>query len=51
MELTLTSDVAYVFDVDGTLTDARQKIDEDHANILYQFMAAHDVYIVTGSDY
>jgi len=51
VELTLTSDVAYVFDVDGTLTDARQKIDEDHANILYQFMAAHDVYIVTGSDY
>lgn len=43
--------IAYVFDVDGTLMPARQKLDEDRANILYQFMMGHDVYIVTGSDY
>lgn len=40
----------YVFDVDGTLTPSRQKIDPKFAEFFEQFCLDHEVYIVTGSD-
>lgn len=40
----------YVFDVDGTLTPSRQKIDKEFAEFFEQFCLDHDVYLVTGSD-
>jgi phosphomannomutase len=41
----------YVFDVDGTLTPSRGKIDHDFAAFFYRFCQRNDVYLVTGSDY
>jgi phosphomannomutase len=40
----------FVFDVDGTLTDSRQKIDDDFAAFFKDFCVVNRVYIVTGSD-
>jgi phosphomannomutase len=40
----------YVFDVDGTLTPSRQKIDKEFAEIFLNFCAGNEVYLVTGSD-
>ena len=40
----------YVFDVDGTLTPSRQKIDEEFAEIFWNFCTSNEVYLVTGSD-
>lgn len=41
----------FVFDVDGTLTPSRQKIDPLFAEWFLSFSAQNDVYLVTGSDY
>lgn len=40
----------YVFDVDGTLTPSRQKIDTEFAKFFEDFCTDHEVYLVTGSD-
>jgi phosphomannomutase len=40
----------YVFDVDGTLTPSRQKIDKEFAEIFLNFCTSNEVYLVTGSD-
>jgi len=42
--------VKYIFDVDGTLTPSRQKIDFKFLNFLLNFAKQNDVYLVTGSD-
>ncbi len=41
----------YVFDVDGTLTPSRGKIDDEFASYFLEFCHRHDVYLVSGSDY
>lgn len=40
----------YIFDVDGTLTPSRGKIDRDFENWFEQFATRNAVYFVTGSD-
>lgn len=40
----------FIFDVDGTLTPSRQKIDTKFAVFFTDFCAENDVYLVTGSD-
>ena len=42
--------VKYIFDVVGTLTPSRQKIDSEFLNFLLNFAKQNDVYLVTGSD-
>lgn len=40
----------YLFDVDGTLTPARQKIASDFAVFFERFVKDHPVYLISGSD-
>lgn len=40
----------YVFDVDGTLTPSRGKMDSEFAKWFEDFASHHQVYLVTGSD-
>ena len=40
----------FIFDVDGTLTPSRQRIDEEFLSFLFRFTFDNDVYLVTGSD-
>lgn len=40
----------FVFDVDGTLTPSRQKINKEFASWLESFFTHNAVYLVTGSD-
>lgn len=40
----------YIFDVDGTLTPSRQKIDKEFAAWFSKFCEQENVYLVTGSD-
>ena len=40
----------FIFDVDGTLTPSRQKIQSDFLSFLFRFTFSNDVYLVTGSD-
>ncbi len=40
----------YIFDVDGTLTPARQQIDPEFLLFMMFFASRHNVYLVTGSD-
>ena len=40
----------FLFDVDGTLTDARQKIDPEFEDFMIEFCSANYVAFVTGSD-
>ncbi len=40
----------FIFDVDGTLTDSRCKIDPEFLLFMMFFAAKNDVYLVTGSD-
>jgi len=42
--------MTFLFDVDGTLTDARKPIDEDFHEFMLTFMEKHKCMIVTGSD-
>ena len=41
----------YIFDVDGTLTDSRQKIDPEFEEFFLDFTRNNNCYTVTGSDY
>lgn len=41
----------YVFDVDGTLTQSRQKIEDHHKVIFKNFCKKNIVYLLTGSDH
>jgi hydroxymethylpyrimidine pyrophosphatase-like HAD family hydrolase len=41
---------AFVFDVDGTLTDSRLPMDPDFKSFMIEFVESNDVYLVTGSD-
>ena len=40
----------FIFDVDGTLTPSRQKIDKEFEKFFLDFCKNNDVYLVTGSD-
>ena len=40
----------YIFDVDGTLTPSRGKIDAEFLQFMLFFAGSNDVYLVTGSD-
>jgi HAD-superfamily hydrolase, subfamily IIB len=41
----------FIFDIDGTLTPSRQKIDPEFEKFFIEFCINNDVYLVTGSDY
>jgi len=41
----------YLFDLDGTLTDARQYIDTEFKQFMHEFAGKNSCYICTGSDY
>jgi phosphomannomutase len=41
----------FIFDVDGTLTPSRGKIDPEFAEFFLYFCQQNSVYLVTGSDY
>lgn len=41
----------FIFDVDGTLTPSRGKIDPEFNKFFFNFACTYDVYLVTGSDY
>ena len=40
----------YIFDVDGTLTPSRGKIDTGFLNFFNEFVEENNVYLATGSD-
>ena len=40
----------FIFDVDGTLTPSRGKIDENFSKFFFDFCTLNKVYLVTGSD-
>jgi len=40
----------FIFDVDGTLTPSRGKIDDDFKKFFVEFCSNNNVYLVTGSD-
>ena len=40
----------FIFDVDGTLTPSRGKIDAEFLQFMLFFAGTNDVYLVTGSD-
>ena len=40
----------YIFDVDGTLTPSRKKMEHEFWAPFLIFCREHDVYLVTGSD-
>lgn len=41
----------FIFDIDGTLTDARQPIDKEFEKYLHELAGKYSCYICTGSDY
>lgn len=43
--------IAFIFDVDGTLTKARQEITKDHKDILESWTSTRECFIATGSDF
>lgn len=47
----MTLNNKFIFDVDGTLTPSRGKIDPDFEKWFADFCINNDVYLVTGSDY
>ena len=40
----------FIFDVDGTLTPSRKRIDKKFSSFFVDFASKNDVYLVTGSD-
>ena len=44
------STMTFLFDVDGTLTDARKPIDKEFESFLQEFIKHNKCFIVTGSD-
>lgn len=47
----LVSDLNFAFDVDGTLTPSRQRIDPSFMGWFLSFCSHNNVYLVSGSDY
>lgn len=45
------SEIVYVFDVDGTLTPSRVRMDETFRQEFLEFQKTHTTCLVTGSDY
>ena len=43
-------DIKFIFDIDGTITPSRQKMDIEFARWFSKFAERNDVYLVTGSD-
>jgi phosphomannomutase len=43
--------INYIFDVDGTLTPSRSKMDPTFKSWFIDWQKKHDTYLVTGSDY
>jgi phosphomannomutase len=43
--------IKFIFDVDGTLTPSRQKINSEFEEWFFDFAVGNHVYLVTGSDY
>lgn len=41
---------SFIFDVDGTLTDSRQRIDKNFLTFMNKFTGMHTCYLCTGSD-
>ena len=41
----------YLFDIDGTLTEPRKKMSDNHVLSFLSWMTNKNVYLVTGSDY
>ena len=42
--------IRYIFDVDGTLTPSRQKMDPKFKHFFLKFIETNKVWLVTGSD-
>ena len=42
--------ISYLFDIDGTLTDPRQKISPEFEEFFFKWMQERQVFLVTGSD-
>lgn len=42
--------IKYIFDVDGTLTPSRGRMDGEFAEWFEDFASRHEVYLITGSD-
>ena len=42
--------MTYVFDIDGTLTPSRLKMDQGFQEWFFRFMESNKVWLVTGSD-
>jgi len=51
MHLMKSKTSKFIFDVDGTLTPSRQKIDPQFAEYFQSFVHSNKVWLVTGSDY
>lgn len=49
--ITATSHFNFAFDVDGTLTPSRQRIDSSFVDWFLSFCSHNNVYLVSGSDY
>lgn len=47
----MKEEAKFIFDVDGTLTPSRQKMDPEFKKWFKDFCINNDVYLVTGSDY
>ena len=43
--------ICYLFDVDGTLTEPREKMLEEHAELFKKWAVNKQLYISTGSDF
>ena len=43
-------DDVYLFDVDGTITDSRTRMDAEFQDVFVNFCKENDVYLITGSD-
>ena len=41
----------YIFDIDGTLTPSRNKMDENFHDFFMQFVKIHRVWLISGSDH
>jgi phosphomannomutase len=44
------NDFVYIFDIDGTLTSAREPINPEFEKFFSTWITAHETYLVTGSD-
>ena len=41
----------YIFDIDGTLTPSRNKMDKQFQELFKNFMSAYRVWLISGSDH